>query len=186
MRAKTTIITAAMLLLASLSAEATLAAHNAVEATLKLDGAVNTLQLEYGRYPSQREGLSALTKGPTDIPQTNFIGYIKTLEKDWWGRDYVYRFAGIHNPGSFDLYSLGEDGVSKTGGNDRDNINSWNQQSPWRAYYARWRPIDTLMERLSATYYAVAEAGLSGLLMLGGIACAVACVLWRRKKLISC
>ena len=38
-----------------------------------------------------------------------------------------------------DLYSLGEDGISKTGENDRDDINNWNTNRPWARQYNRWR-----------------------------------------------
>ena len=161
-----------------------MSAQTYIGATLKqLEGALNTFQLEHGRYPSQREGLSALVTGPSDTPQTNFIAYIKTLPKDWWDRDYVYRFPGVHNPESFDLYSLGEDGVSKTGGNDLDDINHWNERRPWAAHYSRWRPIERAREALSLAYYrAEGEIVLPGVLILAAIACAAACVLWRRKK----
>lgn len=149
MRARTNIVAFIVLLLASMSAGAVTLPELATQAAvIQIEGALNIFQLEHGRYPSQREGLSALVTGQTDTPQTNFIAYIKTLPKDWWDRDYVYRFPGVHNPESFDLYSLGQDGRSKTGGNDPDDINDWNQQRPWIDYYARSRQLDRLMNFL--------------------------------------
>jgi hypothetical protein len=43
---------------------------------------------------------------------------------------YVYLCPGIHNTNGFDLYSCGFDGISKSGGNDLDDINNWDPSSP--------------------------------------------------------
>jgi len=130
-------IVAAGLLFVSTSSQATIALHNATEADVRqLDGAVMTFGLEHGRYPSQSEGLSLLVTGfPGETAKDS--GYIKVLRKDWWGRDYVYRFPSLHNTNGPDIYSLGEDGISKTGGNDPDDINNWSEGRPWSAYYSR-------------------------------------------------
>ena len=37
------------------------------------------------------------------------------------GHEYVYRCPGIHDTNGYDLYSLGPDGVGKTG----DDIGNW-------------------------------------------------------------
>ncbi|MDH5660577.1 MAG: type II secretion system protein GspG, partial [Gammaproteobacteria bacterium] len=46
-------------------------------------------------------------------------GYIKKLNKDPWGNEYLYLFPGTH--GELDLYSLGPDGQPSD-----DDIGNWN------------------------------------------------------------
>jgi type II secretion system protein G len=138
MQAKVKTITSALLLLAATSAQAYIAIHLATESTIKqLDGCLHTFGLVQGRFPSLNEGLPALVTAPADIRNTNMFPYIKAIPKDPWGRDYVYRFPALHNAEGPDVYSLGEDGISKTGGNDRDDINNWNKGRPWASYYNR-------------------------------------------------
>jgi general secretion pathway protein G len=96
-----------------------------------------------GRYPTSMEGLEALLTRPPTIPTNQWIGplFNGTLN-DPWGHKFVYRCPGIHNTNSYDLYSLGGDGMSRSGGDDADDINNWNASEPWTAYYAaesRWR-----------------------------------------------
>jgi len=101
----------------------------------QLTGALLVFQLECGRFPSQSEGLSALERRPPDIPESKWERYLDEVPtRDPWGHIYIYRFPGIHNRNSFDLYSLGEDGVSKSGGNDSDDINSWDESASMRHY----------------------------------------------------
>jgi hypothetical protein len=102
----------------------------------QIDGALETLNLEQGRYPTQAEGLQALV----DRPKENWTGYLKSLPKDPWGNDYIYRYPGRYKTNSFDLYSLGEDGRSTTGGNDADDINNWDETYKWSKHYNRWKP----------------------------------------------
>lgn len=88
-------------------------------------------KVDCGRYPTTQEGLIALMIRPENIRAREWHGpYFDTpeLPKDPWGRDYVYRCPGIHNPDGFDLFSFGPDGVSKTEGDDPDDINNWNPE----------------------------------------------------------
>jgi general secretion pathway protein G len=85
-----------------------------------------------GRYPTTEEGLNALIIRPENIPAADWHGpYFDPpqLPKDPWDHDYVYRCPGVHNPDGFDLFSCGPDGVSKSGGDDVDDINNWNPDS---------------------------------------------------------
>jgi len=69
--------------------------------------------IELGRYPTSAEGLEALTKRPATFPEGGkWRPYllVDKIPKDPWGRDYFYRFPGLHNPREFDLYSLGPNG----------------------------------------------------------------------------
>jgi type II secretion system protein G len=86
-----------------------------------------------GRYPTTEEGFSALINCPTNIPSGRWHGpYIDPpkIPQDVWHHDYGYRYPGIHNTNGYDLYSCGPDGISKSGGDDLDDINNWDPHSP--------------------------------------------------------
>ena len=81
-----------------------------------------------GRYPTAAEGLKILIAAPTDGSLTNWRGpYFDPpkVPKDPWGHEYVYRFPAIYSTNDYDLYSMGPDGISKSGGNDTDDICNW-------------------------------------------------------------
>jgi hypothetical protein len=67
---------------------------------------------------------------------TNFSGgkwsgpYLDQIPIDPWGNIYFYRCPGNHNTNGYDLYSCGYDGISKSGGDDLDDINNWDPNSP--------------------------------------------------------
>lgn len=83
---------------------------------------LRTFQMHVGRYPSTDEGLQALLTRPGSVNASDWRGpYIEQLPQDPWGRDYRYRFPGTHNPNSYDVWSVGPDGVSGTG----DDIGNW-------------------------------------------------------------
>ena len=44
---------------------------------------------------------------------------------DPWGHPNVYRCPGLHNTITFDVYSWGPDGKSKSGGEDPGEIGNW-------------------------------------------------------------
>ena len=98
-----------------------------------LKSALGQFAVDCGRYPTTLEGLSALINCPTNISQRRWRGpYLDPAEipQDPWGNVYVYRCPGIHNTNSYDLYSCGYDGISKSGGDDLDDINNWDSGSP--------------------------------------------------------
>ncbi len=87
-----------------------------------LESALNIYKLDNYRYPSTDQGLEALVKKPSGSPQPRNYkknGYIKKLNKDPWGKEYLYLFPGTH--GELDLYSLGKDGIPSD-----DDIGNWN------------------------------------------------------------
>jgi general secretion pathway protein G len=87
--------------------------------------ALDTYQLDSGFYPSTEQGLRALIAQPSSTPApSNWKGpYLNppVLRQDPWGHDYLYKNPGEHNTHSFDLYSLGPNGVE--GGDD--DIGNW-------------------------------------------------------------
>lgn len=87
---------------------------------VRLEQSLEFYQLDNARYPTVDQGLQALVTRPSAPPEPrayNPAGYIKSdALKDPWGQDYNYRIPGDHNPQSFDIWSLGPDGVE--GGDD--------------------------------------------------------------------
>ena len=88
-----------------------------------LESALDSYRLDMGSYPSTDGGLEALTSKPADAPRWKEGGYIKSLPKDPWGRDYQYLNPGVH--GAIDIFSLGADGAQGGEGTNAD-VGSWN------------------------------------------------------------
>ena len=87
-----------------------------------LESALNIYKLDNYRYPSTDQGLESLVNKPSGSPQPRNYksgGYIKKLNKDPWGQEYLYLFPGTHT--DLDLYSLGPDGQPSD-----DDIGNWN------------------------------------------------------------
>jgi general secretion pathway protein G len=81
--------------------------------------ALDAFQITCGRFPTDEEGLNALTTNP-GLP--GWTGpYVKIIELDPWGDNYVYQAPGTHFPDSYDLHSAGPD---KHDG-DEDDIGNW-------------------------------------------------------------
>jgi general secretion pathway protein G len=91
-----------------------------------LGTALDNYRLDTGSYPTTEQGLDALQKAPTREPiPLNWRGpYVKRdVPADPWGRPYVYKSPGEHNPTSYDLSTLGRDGQSGGEGEDADVMN---------------------------------------------------------------
>ena len=87
-----------------------------------LESALNIYKLDNYQYPSTDQGLESLVTKPSGSPQPRNYksgGYIKKLNKDPWGKEYLYLFPGTHT--DLDLYSLGPDGLPSD-----DDIGNWN------------------------------------------------------------
>ena len=98
------------------------AAKADIEANLAM--ALDMYELDNGRYPTTAQGLKALVVKPTNSPvPENWAGsYLKKkkIPKDPWGNAYVYASPGAHDTESYDLSSLGADGVES-----QDDIVNW-------------------------------------------------------------
>ncbi len=85
-----------------------------------VSSAIDLYRLEVGSYPPDLEALVTKPSGADrwDGP------YLKrrTVPKDPWGRDYIYRNPGENGP--YDLYTLGADGQEGGTGEDTDVV-SW-------------------------------------------------------------
>jgi general secretion pathway protein G len=108
--------------------------HVAVVQIAVFKTALDAFHEDCGRFPSSAEGLGSLTARPAGVSETQWHGpYLEAaIPPDPWGHDYIYRCPGAHNTNGFDLYSLGPDGVSKSGGDDPDDIANWPQPSTHR------------------------------------------------------
>jgi general secretion pathway protein G len=86
--------------------------------------ALGTYKLDTGTFPTTEQGLVALRVKPADVNQWNGPYLPKDVPKDPWGRDYVYRFPGEHQPDEPEIMSLGADGQPGGEGENVD-IFSW-------------------------------------------------------------
>jgi general secretion pathway protein G len=88
---------------------------------------LDSYRLDTGGYPTTEQGLAALNERPArdPVPLSWRGPYLrKAIPLDPWGRPYVYRSPGEHNPSGYDLLTLGRDG--QPGGSDEDaDITSW-------------------------------------------------------------
>ncbi|MFH0984301.1 MAG: type II secretion system major pseudopilin GspG [Candidatus Omnitrophota bacterium] len=67
---------------------------------------IDIYNVDLGKYPS---ALIDLVKNTADDERWRGPYLKRGLPKDPWGNDYVYRYPGVTNPESYDLYSLGPD-----------------------------------------------------------------------------
>ena len=91
-----------------------------------LAAALDKFRLDNGFYPTNAQGLTALLWKPErHRPEPpNWRRYLDGTPNplvDPWGNLFQYYRPGTHNPDSYDLYSLGPDGVDDSG----DEITNW-------------------------------------------------------------
>ena len=90
----------------------------------RLEQALEFYQMDNARFPTSDQGLEALVSKPSSPPVPRAYtpgGYLKREAlTDPWGQSFEYRIPGSNNAHSFDLWSLGPDGVE---GND--DIANW-------------------------------------------------------------
>lgn len=82
-----------------------------------LEQAMEMFRLDNFNYPSDLNALAAPPAG-TSGGQYRPGGYVKKLPQDPWGRPYQLAVPG--KAGSFDIYSLGADGVPGGADNNAD------------------------------------------------------------------
>ena len=114
--------------------------------TQDTDNPLFKYKLATGHYPTTAQGLTALIQAPDGVagwhgpylkippPQTHVIvrngiphRYTTTsistndLLTDPWRNPYHYRYPGLHNPNTYDVWSSGPDGIDGT----PDDIGNW-------------------------------------------------------------
>ena len=102
------------------------AARTDIESNLST--ALDLYKMDASQYPTTEQGLIALLTPPSVAPvPVQWNGpYLKkkALPKDPWGHGYVYESPGTHNTDSYDLSSLGPDGVESD-----DDITNWGNEA---------------------------------------------------------
>lgn len=86
--------------------------------------AIKMYFLHLKQYPPTGSGLEALRNPPGDLPNpAKWVGpYLeKPIPLDPWDRPYQYASPGKYNTDSFDVWSLGPNGVD----GDDDDIGNW-------------------------------------------------------------
>jgi len=101
--------------------------HTTKTKIVRIEQALEFYQMDNARFPTADQGLEALAnKSSTPPVPRSFTpgGYIKAdgLE-DPWGQRFQYRIPGSNNPHSFDLWSVGPDGIESG-----DDIANWTIQ----------------------------------------------------------
>jgi len=93
-----------------------------------LESSLELYKLDNFTYPSSSQGLDALVNRPSGDNTKNWRegGYIKKLNKDPWGNEYLYQYPGTN--GEFDVYSLGAD-AAVGGEGEAADIGNWNLDS---------------------------------------------------------
>ena len=78
--------------------------------------ALDSFEVDTGRYPQGKNGLMDLLQQPRDA--TGWHGpYLESIPNDPWGNAYIYECPGKHNPNSFDISSMGKPGANAPIGN---------------------------------------------------------------------
>ena len=85
------------------------------------ESALDQYRMDNFKYPTTDQGLQALVTKPNDPNLKNWRaeGYVKQLQKDPWGHDYVYVAPGTSGA-PYELLSLGADGQPGGSGLDAD------------------------------------------------------------------
>jgi general secretion pathway protein G len=90
----------------------------------KLSQQLELYKLDNGRYPTGSQGLRALVTEPNEEPVPRRYpksAYARSADlQDPWGTQYTYEQPGTHNAHSYDLFSLGPDGVAS-----EDDVTNW-------------------------------------------------------------
>lgn len=84
----------------------------------QLSNALELYYSEYGRYPSNDEGLALLKQSTPQHPH----GILQGDLLDPWGNEYLYVYPGLQ--GKFDILSYGANGMEGGEGADLDIV-SW-------------------------------------------------------------
>ena len=101
---------------------------SAREQAVALALAVTAWQRDMGRFPTAAEGLGGLLAPPAAAASAGWRGpYLDPpqLPRDPWGNPFVYRLRPGDPERPFTVYSCGPDGVSRSGGEDPDDIGPW-------------------------------------------------------------
>jgi len=81
--------------------------------------ALDSFEVDTGRYPQGKNGLTDLIQQPRDA--TGWHGpYFEIIPLDHWLNAYIYECPGKHNPNSYDISTMGKPGAKTPFGNRPD------------------------------------------------------------------
>jgi general secretion pathway protein G len=78
--------------------------------------ALARFELDTGKYPTTEQGLISIVVIPSPEPKGWKGPYLvsRSIPKDPWGNDYIYRYPSQTDPKYFDLLTMGADGQEGT------------------------------------------------------------------------
>jgi len=92
---------------------------------VSFETALETFEIDLGRFPTNIEGLEALVQKPSGLDKWREPSLRRSqIPKDPWGNEYAYKQPGQYNEYSYDVYSLGADGQQGGG----DDIGNWENE----------------------------------------------------------
>lgn len=116
------------LVLGNFGGEITKARFTKIKADFQtFENALERYRNDNGFYPTSEQGLQALESRPETDPEPNNYprgGYLK-MQKDPWGREYLYLSPAEYGDGEFEIISLGADG-QEGGEGERADVTNWN------------------------------------------------------------
>jgi general secretion pathway protein G len=84
--------------------------------------ALMNYSIQANRFPTTEQGLKALAVKPTNPPlPKRWSKFLPEIPLDPWDHEFQYRYPGVKNPDSYDIFSMGEDGLPDT----EDDIGNW-------------------------------------------------------------
>jgi general secretion pathway protein G len=101
----------------------------AAKATItSLSSAIDSFEVDVGRFPTTEEGLAALVSKPSSLPtEATWNGpYMREIPLDPWNREYTYKYPGDLGV-DYDLICMGPDGQSGSA-DDITNIRRQDQR----------------------------------------------------------
>jgi general secretion pathway protein G len=94
----------------------------------KLESALERFFIHMDRYPTNEEGLRALTSAPSESARHWRGPYIRELLADPWGNAYLYRQPGSQGL-PYELWSRGADGADGGDGYNADITNARGEEA---------------------------------------------------------
>lgn len=84
----------------------------------KITQAVDAFYTQFGRYPTNEEGIAVLAQPSDSFPD----GLLNKLPRDPWNHDYEYIYPGLNGP--YDVVCYGADGREGGTGENKDITNA--------------------------------------------------------------
>lgn len=91
-----------------------------------ISSALDIYQVNAGRYPTTEQGLEALMVKPAKAPVPDrWHSVLEEMPLDPWKQTYKYRYPGTKSKKSYDIYSIGKNGIDDQGADGSDDVGNW-------------------------------------------------------------